>query len=69
MAKLPLFTLRPSRSSTQSEDPLMGFGANQPARARDGKLPNARTTQLDRLYRQIVEDLDQLLTAVGLKAA
>jgi hypothetical protein len=35
----------------------------------DAKLQSLRATQLDRLYRRIVDDLDKLLTVVGLKAA
>jgi hypothetical protein len=35
----------------------------------DSKLPPHKRTQLDRLYQKIVDDLDQLLRAVGLKAA
>jgi hypothetical protein len=35
----------------------------------DSKLQQQKRTQLDRLYQKIVDDFDQLLTAVGLKAA
>jgi hypothetical protein len=35
----------------------------------DSKLPDHKRTQLDRLYQKIVDDLDELLHAVGLKAA
>jgi hypothetical protein len=35
----------------------------------DTKLANTRLTQLDRLYRRIADDLNKLLSAVGLKAA
>jgi hypothetical protein len=35
----------------------------------DSKLQRQKRTQLDRLYQKIVHDLDQLITAVGLKAA
>ena len=35
----------------------------------DSKLEPSRRTQLDRLYQQIVDDLDKLLSAVGLKQA
>jgi hypothetical protein len=43
-------------------------GLLQPYRA-DAKLPQHKRTQLDRLYQKIVDDLDELLHAVGLKAA
>ena len=43
-------------------------GLLQPYRA-DSKLQNDKRTQLDRLYQKIVDDLDELLHAVGLKAA
>jgi len=43
-------------------------GLLQPYRA-DSKLQDNKRTQLDRLYQKIVDDLDQLLDAVGLKAA
>ena len=43
-------------------------GLLQPYRA-DSKLQDNRRTQLDRLYQKIVDDLDELLHAVGLKAA
>jgi len=35
----------------------------------DAKLQHHKRTQLDRLYQRIVDDLDELLGAVGLKAA
>jgi hypothetical protein len=35
----------------------------------DRRLPDEKTTPLDRLYRKIVRVLDQLFNAVGLKAA
>ena len=35
----------------------------------DAKLPNQRRSQLDRLYQRVVDDLDMLVRAVGLKAA
>lgn len=35
----------------------------------DSKLPQQKRSQLDRLYQRIVDDLDKLLAAVGLKAA
>jgi hypothetical protein len=35
----------------------------------DSKLPHHKRAQLDRLYQKVVDDLDQLLRAVGLKAA
>ena len=40
----------------------------QPYRA-DSKLQDHKRTQLDRLYQKILDDLDELLHAVGLKAA
>ena len=43
-------------------------GLLSPVRA-DAKLPNQRRSQLDRLYQRIVDDLDALIHAVGLKAA
>jgi hypothetical protein len=43
-------------------------GLLSPVRA-DAKLPNQRRSQLDRLYQRIVDDLDELIHAVGLKAA
>ena len=43
-------------------------GLLQPYRP-DSKLQDHRRTQLDRLYQKIADDLDQLLHAVGLKAA
>lgn len=35
----------------------------------DEMLPNTKRCQLDRLYQRVANDLDQLLDAVGLKAA
>jgi len=35
----------------------------------DQRLPDNRTTPLDKLYRRVVHALDQLVDAVGLKAA
>ena len=43
-------------------------GLLSPVRA-DAKLPNQRRSPLDRLYQRIVDDLDALIHAVGLKAA
>jgi hypothetical protein len=43
-------------------------GLLSPVRA-DAKLPDQRRSQLDRLYQRIVDDLDALIHAVGLKAA
>ena len=37
--------------------------------AGDSKLQQEKRTQLDRLYQKLVDDLDQLLRALGLKAA
>ena len=46
----------------------LSAGLLQPYRA-DSKLQGHKRTQFDRLYQKIVDDLDQLLNAVGLKAA
>ena len=46
----------------------LSAGLLQPYRA-DSKLQHHKRTQLDRLYQKIVDDLDELLGAVGLKAA
>jgi hypothetical protein len=46
----------------------LAAGLLQPYRA-DAKLQHHKRTQLDRLYQRIVDDLDELLGAVGLKAA
>jgi len=35
----------------------------------DAKLENRKRSQLDRLYQRVVDDLDTLVRAVGLKAA
>ena len=43
-------------------------GLLRPYRA-DSKLQQQKRTQLDRLYQKIVDDLDNLLGALGLKAA
>jgi hypothetical protein len=43
-------------------------GLLQPYRA-DSKLQQRKRTQLDCLYQKIVDDLDELLGALGLKAA
>ena len=43
-------------------------GLISPVRA-DAKLHDQRRSQLDRLYQRIVDDLDALIHAVGLKAA
>lgn len=43
-------------------------GIMAPAKG-DRLLPETRTTQLDKLYRAVVHALDQLVDAVGLKAA
>ncbi len=43
-------------------------GVLQPYQA-DTKLPSSRRTELDRLYQKVVDDLDKLICAVGLKAA
>jgi hypothetical protein len=40
----------------------------QPFRG-DTTLPDAKRCQLDRLYQRVVNDLNKLVDAVGLKAA
>jgi hypothetical protein len=35
----------------------------------DGKLQQQKRTQLDKLYQRVVDDLNELMDAVGLKAA
>jgi hypothetical protein len=35
----------------------------------DSRLPQQKRTQLDRLCQRVVDDLDQLVQAIGLKAA
>jgi hypothetical protein len=35
----------------------------------DARTPDQKRSQLDRLYRRIIDDLDALVQAVGLKAA
>jgi hypothetical protein len=40
----------------------------QPYRA-DSKLKLNKRTQLDRLYQKVLDDLEELVDAVGLKAA
>ncbi len=46
----------------------LAAGLLQPYRT-DSKLQQHKRTQLDRLYQKIADDLDELLYAVGLKAA
>ena len=46
----------------------LAAGLLQPYRS-DSKLQQRKRTQLDRLYQKIVDDLDKLLGALGLKAA
>ena len=43
-------------------------GLLQPVRG-DGRLQDAKRHQLDRLYQRVVDDLDRLLAAVGLRVA
>jgi hypothetical protein len=43
-------------------------GLLQPVKG-DSKLHQQKRSQLDRLYQRVVDDLDQLLKAVGLKTA
>ena len=35
----------------------------------DVRIPNQKRSQLDRLYHRVIDDLDALVQAVGLKAA
>jgi len=35
----------------------------------DARLESQRRSQLDRLYQRVIDDLDTLIRAVGLKAA
>ena len=35
----------------------------------DAKIPDQKRSQLDRLYHRVIDDLDALVQAVGLKAA
>jgi hypothetical protein len=35
----------------------------------DDRIPNQKRSQLDRLYHRVIDDLDALVQAVGLKAA
>jgi hypothetical protein len=35
----------------------------------DARLDSRRQSQLDRLYQRVIDDLDTLIQAVGLKAA
>jgi len=35
----------------------------------DSKLHQQKRSQLDRLYQRVIDDLDKLMDAVGLKAA
>jgi len=46
----------------------LAAGLVQPYRA-DSKLKIHKRTQLDRLYQKVIDDLDELVGAVGLKAA
>jgi hypothetical protein len=43
-------------------------GLLSPVKA-DAKLETQRRSQLDRLYQRVIDDLDTLVRAVGLKAA
>ena len=43
-------------------------GLLTPVRA-DARTPDAKRSQLDRLYHRVIDDLDALVQAVGLKAA
>ena len=46
----------------------LAAGLLQPYRA-DSKLKVPKRTQLDRLYQKVLDDLEELVDAVGLKAA
>jgi hypothetical protein len=46
----------------------LAAGLFQPYRA-DSKLEVHKRTQLDRLYQKVLDDLEELVDAVGLKAA
>jgi len=46
----------------------LAAGVLNPIKA-DAKLPRQKRSQLDRLYQRVVDDLDELVRAVGLKAA
>jgi hypothetical protein len=46
----------------------LAAGLLNPIKA-DAKLPRQKRSQLDRLYQRVVDDLDELVRAVGLKAA
>lgn len=46
----------------------LAAGLLNPIKA-DDKLPHQKRSQLDRLYQRVVDDLDELVRAVGLKAA
>jgi hypothetical protein len=37
--------------------------------AADARIPDQKRSQLDRLYHRVIDDLDALVQAVGLKAA
>jgi len=56
-----------SRWTLPSYAPLAA-GLLQPYRA-DSKLKVNQRTQLDRLYQKVLDDLEELVDAVGLKAA
>jgi hypothetical protein len=43
-------------------------GLLQPVAA-DSRLPHQKRHHLDRLYQRVVDDLDELIRAVGLKVA
>ena len=44
-------------------------GLFSPIKAADAGLDSQHRSQLDRLYQRVVDDLDKLIQAVGLKAA
>ena len=46
----------------------LAAGLLNPTKA-DAKLPRPKRSQLDRLYQRVVDYLDELVRAVGLKAA
>jgi hypothetical protein len=60
----------PASASFHGADGCLGGGHSQSQPYQlDSKLQDHKRTQLDRLYQKIVDDLDELLDAVGLKAA
>jgi hypothetical protein len=58
---------RVSKLFERTDAPLAA-GLLQPYRA-DSKLEVHKRTQLDRLYQKVIDDLNELVGTVGLKAA